>query len=242
MRKLTLLVVLVFVGLVLLPNSKASEFDKKTILTFSGPVQIPGAILGAGKYVVERADPGGNPDVVRFFNADETHVYATVLTIPTERGTPPNKPEITFAETPSGTPQAIKKWWYPGETTGEEFIYPKGSPVLTARATNLEMTNRSSQPAPEAVKPEPPAPEEQPSSTVTEPPEEQSPTQGEVETAQVNPPPEPAPSQTTTTPPPTSTTQESLPKTASSLPLLELLGAILFLGGLGWKALSGQRT
>src|SRR5713226_8304346 len=120
MRSLTLLAGLVLLGLVLPANSKASEFDKKTILTFSEPVQIPGAVLGAGTYVVQRAIPGGNPDIVRFLSSDERRIYATVLTIPAERGTPPDKPEVTFAETRSGSPQALKKWWYPGETTGEE--------------------------------------------------------------------------------------------------------------------------
>ena len=245
MRKLTLLAGLVFLfGQVLVPNSKASEFDKKTILTFSEPVQIPGAILGAGTYVVERAVPGGNPDIVRFLSSDERHIYATVLTIPTERGTPPNKPEVTFAETPSGTPQAVKKWWYPGETTGEEFIYPKGAPVLTARATGLE--TRSSQPPPESVKPAaPPASEPEPSSTPNQPAEEQPLSSSEVQTAEVtNPPPEPAPSQTATTPPATSTTPQTqeLPKTASNLPLLVILGTAMFLGGIGWKAFSGEGT
>src|SRR6266404_1827342 len=144
MRTFTLLVSVTLLSLALVPNSKASEFDKKTIMTFSESVQIPGAVLGAGTYVVQRADPGGNPDVVRFLSSDGMHVYATVLTIPAERGTPPDKPEVTFAETRGGTPQAIKRWWYPGETTGEEFIYPKGGPVMMASANKLEMPTRPS--------------------------------------------------------------------------------------------------
>jgi cobalamin biosynthesis Mg chelatase CobN len=56
-------------------------------------------------------------------------------------------------ETASGTPAAIKTWWYPGERTGYEFIYPKeqarrlataaSQPVLTtdAQTTTTEQTN-----------------------------------------------------------------------------------------------------
>jgi hypothetical protein len=46
-------------------------------------------------------------------------------------------------ETPEGVPAAIKTWWYPGETIGREFIYPKeqarrlaknaSAPVLTTQ-------------------------------------------------------------------------------------------------------------
>jgi cobalamin biosynthesis Mg chelatase CobN len=56
-------------------------------------------------------------------------------------------------ETASGTPAAVKTWWYPGERTGYEFIYPReqarrlamaaSQPVLTtdAQTTTTEQTN-----------------------------------------------------------------------------------------------------
>src|SRR6185503_9660829 len=58
-------------------------------------------------------------------------------------------------ETAAGMPAAIKTWWYPGERTGYEFIYPKDQarklaqgatqPVLTTQAqtTTTEQTNTS---------------------------------------------------------------------------------------------------
>lgn len=232
MRSFKLLTGLVLLGLFLVPQSKASEFDKKTILTFSQPVQIPGVILGAGTYVVKRADPGGNPDIVRFQSSDERHTFATVLTIPTERGTPPNKTEITFAETRRGTPEAIKKWWYPGETVGEEFIYPKGGSVLMARSTAMEMTPR---PSPAPVESVQPAPEPKPLESAEPAPEP-------VETAQATPPPAPpAPAQAAPAPAP-QTPPETLPQTASDIPLLALLGALALLGGTGLKAFSHQKS
>ena len=232
MRTFILILSVTLLSLALGPITKASEFDKKTILTFSEPVQIPGAVLGAGTYVVKRADPGGNPDVVRFLSSDEMHVYATVLAIPSERGTPPNKPEVTFAETRGGTPQAIKKWWYPGETTGEEFVYPKGGPVLIARANISEMPSRRTE-----VAPPPQAPEPQTSSIspeISEPAPEQPQDNGPVETAQNTPPPEP-PSAPPSAP-------QTLPKTASDIPLLALLGGLSCLCGVGLNALSRKKA
>jgi len=50
---------------------------------------------------------------------------------------------VAFYETAKGTPAAVKSWWYPGETTGYQFIFPRnqamkiardtGKPVLTTR-------------------------------------------------------------------------------------------------------------
>lgn len=107
-------------------NAKADEWDKKTIVTFGQPVEIPGMVLPSGTYVFRRIS-SVDPNVVQISNADETQVYATRLTIPGYRMDPAEKTVITFEERPNGSPQAIKSWFYPGETTGEEFVYTSPS-------------------------------------------------------------------------------------------------------------------
>ena len=57
------------------PGVRADEWNKKTILTFSGPVQIPGATLPAGSYVFKLADLTGNRHVVQVFDKDEKKIY-----------------------------------------------------------------------------------------------------------------------------------------------------------------------
>lgn len=243
MRNFMLFVALFLSALVILPNGRASEFDKKTILTFPQPVQVPGAILDSGTYVIRRTNPGGNPDVVSFFNRDETHVYATAKAIPTERPNPAEKPQVTFTETASGSPEALKKWYYPGDLTGEEFVYPKGQ--LTMMANNRELqTSRSTVSDSGAAAPAPteemtPNTEEKQGTVENNQP---------VETAQTrNPAPEPpatSESQTTqsqtetqTTPATQPNAPERLPATASNIPLLCLIGAAAFSFGLGLKKL-----
>src|SRR2546425_2547779 len=103
-------------------NAKADEWDKKTIVTFDQPVEIPGMVLAAGTYVFRRAS-STDPNVVRIFGKDETHVYATLLAIPDYRMNPADKTLITFEERATGSPRAIKSWFYPGDTAGEEFVY-----------------------------------------------------------------------------------------------------------------------
>jgi hypothetical protein len=44
--------------------------------------------------------------------------------IPAARLTASDDSRIAFEERPSGAPLSIKKWFYPGELDGEEFIYP----------------------------------------------------------------------------------------------------------------------
>src|SRR5213592_3638417 len=102
----------------LAPGVRADEWNKKTFLTFSGPVQVPGATLPAGTYTFKLADLNGNRHVVQIFDKDEKKIYTTILAIPDQRLEPSDKPVVLFSERAAGTPQAIKAWFYPGETIG----------------------------------------------------------------------------------------------------------------------------
>ena len=118
------------------PAAHADEWNKKTILTFSGPVQVPGATLPAGSYVFKLADIPGNRHVVQVFDKDEKKIYTTILAIPNDRLDPTDDPVVLFAERASGVPQAIKVWYYPGDRIGDEFVYPKSQAMKIAKATH----------------------------------------------------------------------------------------------------------
>jgi hypothetical protein len=130
-----LLVGLGFLG-GMVPRAAADESDQKTTFTFSGPVEIPGQVLQAGTYVFKLADSESDRDIVQVFNKDENHLYGTFLAIPDQHLRPAGKPIITFDETPAGSPEAVKAWFYPGDDYGHEFVYPKSSAVRLAKANN----------------------------------------------------------------------------------------------------------
>jgi hypothetical protein len=41
---------------------------------------------------------------------------------------------INFGEVPVGSPEAIRAWFYPGNTIGNEFVYPKSRATVLAKA------------------------------------------------------------------------------------------------------------
>jgi hypothetical protein len=107
----------------------ADEFNKRTEFQFSAPVRIPGHTLAAGKYVFQLADSDTNRNVVRVFSEDSSgndSLVATLMTIPEDLNKTPDKPIVRFEERPLRSPEAIQSWYYPGEDTGWEFVYPKG--------------------------------------------------------------------------------------------------------------------
>jgi hypothetical protein len=124
----------------------ADEANQETILTFNEPVQIPGEVLPAGTYMFKLADNGVDQNVVRVFNAEGTKLYATLMTIPTDRLQVTGDTRVTLAEQGSGEPDALLTWYYPGELIGHHFIYSTHEKKQLAQ-DRLETVVANQQPA-----------------------------------------------------------------------------------------------
>ncbi len=118
-------ILFLFAFLAVLPAAHADQTNQETTVTFSQPVQIPGRVLPAGTYVFVLPNEVYDHFQVRIFNADRTMLLATLLTVGAERPTPANSTVFGFAQRGSAQPEAIVTWFYPGELTGHEFLYPK---------------------------------------------------------------------------------------------------------------------
>ena len=103
----------------------ADEWDQATKITFSGPIQVPGQVLPAGTYLLKLVSRDSDLNTVQIFNSDRTVLYGTFQTIPTDRREPTGDTVIDLAKQGSGQPDALLKWFYPGDSTGHEFVYPK---------------------------------------------------------------------------------------------------------------------
>src|SRR3954468_4182304 len=90
------------IGLAALPAASAAEpWNRKTIITFSAPVEVPGVgaqVLPAGTYVFKILDSLSDRHIVQIFNKEETHVFTTILAIPNYRLKTTDKTVVTFKE------------------------------------------------------------------------------------------------------------------------------------------------
>jgi hypothetical protein len=222
---------LALMGAVFAPGAKADAWNRKSSITFSAPVEIPGVhlkgwgVLPAGTYVFKVLDSQSDRHIVQIFNQDETQCYATILAIPNYRLKATDKTVVTFRERPAGEPEALRAWFYPGRNWGEEFVYPKARAVELAKTANTPVL---------FVADEFPVEVLEPIVTVNHPVVAQlkqapvmaiKPTGEELELAQaVAPLPADEPVAQTTAP------AETLPATASTMPLVALFG-LLALGG-----------
>jgi len=123
----------------LAPAAHADEWTKLTYFTFSAPVEMPGMVLPAGSYKFELADPDSTRRVVRISEKEGGKIQGIFLSIPDQKLEPSDKPIVMFKETPAGAPEAVKAWFYPGETTGYEFVYPHDQALKIAKATHTSV-------------------------------------------------------------------------------------------------------
>src|ERR1700689_2103125 len=113
------------------PQVKADDWSRKTVITFSEPVETPGihlkgwGVLPAGTYVFKILDSKSDRHIVQILSKDELTVYATILAIPNYRLRATGQTVLTFSERPAGQPEALHAWFYPGRNWGEEFVYSK---------------------------------------------------------------------------------------------------------------------
>jgi len=104
---------------------RADTWDKKTIVTFSDSVEIPGQVLPAGTYVFKLANTVSDRHIVQIWTEDETHILATIIAVPNYRLELSNRPVFEFDERPGNSPMALRSWFHPGDNSGQEFVYPR---------------------------------------------------------------------------------------------------------------------
>jgi len=195
------------------PVAKADEWNKKTILTVKETIQLPNTVLPPGTYTFKLLDSLSDRHIVQVFDKDGMHLVTTVLAIPNYRLQPTEKSEFAFWEVPAGQPPALRAWFYPGDNFGQEFAYPKNMSTQIAASANMAVPTTTAT-----------APEEMKTAVINEtepvyvpaPAPVVAPVETPREVAVVSAPPVPVHVET----------PAELPHTASSVPLLGLLGLI----------------
>ena len=101
-------------------SGRTHQGIRELTIAVSGPVSLPGVSLGAGKYIfrqpanniVQLADVNGQP-------------YRMFITVPTMRNSAVDGYSFVLGPGPNAdSPRRILAMFAPGETTGQQFVYP----------------------------------------------------------------------------------------------------------------------
>jgi len=190
-------------------NAKADTWNKATKLTFSQPVEVSGTVLQSGTYWFQLMNSSTNRNIVQIWNADHTKLIKTILAIPSYRMNPTAQTVVRFDERPTGTPEAMKNWYYPGTNFGQEFVYRNARATQLAQNVSEPVLTVRDKPTATPI----PAVEKTQATAI-------QPTNDEVEVAEVV---------------DTVAIAEALPETATTLPLLGLIGLLAVGAGLALR-------
>jgi LPXTG-motif cell wall-anchored protein len=216
----------------------AQPRGQDTYFNFSQAVELPNATLPAGRYLFRLADSASNRHIVQVMSEDRHKMYATLMAIPYTVTRVPEEPEVRFLEAPAGRVNAIKIWFYPGNTTGHEFIYPRTQAVKLAKASGEPvLTSKTDQDVSKSVSDDALTRVDAEGRDIDAARAEESTATARVERGTMRPETNPSLAEQTPaprTPPaattralPDETTRRELPRTASTLPLWALSGATL---------------
>ena len=102
-------------------TASAQSGGNNTVLTFKGPVRLPGITLAAGTYEFQRVESDRDVRSMQVFSVKPRRLVATLRTSPIIRqGGGDN---VIFRQTPAGATPAVAVLYLGGSTTGAEFIY-----------------------------------------------------------------------------------------------------------------------
>ena len=110
---------------------------------------MPGVTLDAGTYVFKLADtPSRN--VVQVWDRDEKKMIGHWLFVQADRPEVSQDTVVMFRETAAGRRPAVQFWYYPGERSGKEFVYPKDQALKIAARTNARVLSTEGDIRPES--------------------------------------------------------------------------------------------
>src|SRR3954466_11284437 len=131
-------VLAVLIGLTAHVAAQNTVPSERTFMTFSNTVEMPGVTLPAGTYVFRLADiPTRN--VVQVLSKDEKDILGQWTFVQAQRPKATEDTVVMFKEAPEGQTAAVQYWYYPGETIGKEFIYPKDQAQKIANRTGASV-------------------------------------------------------------------------------------------------------
>src|SRR3954447_8471035 len=112
--------------------------SERTFMTFSNSVEMPGVTLPAGTYVFRLAD-SPTRNVVQVLSKDEKDILGQWTFVQSQRPKATEDTVVMFKEAPEGQTAAVQYWYYPRETIGKEFIYPKDQAQKIANRTGVSV-------------------------------------------------------------------------------------------------------
>lgn len=183
-------------------DNNAADSEKKAVVAVQSPMEIPGTVLQPGSYVFKQSDAQSGWVIVQIYDQGESTLVTTVLAYPNPKLTSNSETVMTYSA-PGSSGQVLEAVTFPGDATPDQFAYPAAEADRIGAANRLRIPSTGTNDA-------------YPSSLPDAASSWSAPLSNNVGST-------PAPNAA-------ASTDTSLPQTASSLPLIGLIGVFALAG------------
>lgn len=206
---------------------------KKTTLTIGVLTQLPGTTLAAGSYVFRESGEQSGWDIVQVYNSDQSSLVTTLLAYPNANLVSNGQTFLVYPQSTDNQTQIMEAFFFDGDPMAQQLAYPQKTADAIGAANHVRVpTTGTSDAYPSSL---PLAASSwsapvNPGEGASAPAQTQSSSDAAAPTAQDPHPasdPQAATSANAASAPSASTAKsDSLPQTASPLPLIGLIGLL----------------
>ena len=110
------------------------------------PVEVPGVsaqTLPAGTYLFKALESTADRDIIQVSSPDGSQVFTTMIGIPNSRLKAPDLITVIFTNRPAADPVALKVFYCPGRTWGDQLVYEKPRAAQLAKESNEPVLSTS---------------------------------------------------------------------------------------------------
>jgi hypothetical protein len=107
------------------PAVRADDTTKQTNVTLSSAKQVPGSVLAAGTYIFKQTGSQAGWVIVQVYSNDGSALMTTILAYPNPKVASNGQNFVTYPANGSGTIPAMEGIVFTGDSTVEQFAYPR---------------------------------------------------------------------------------------------------------------------
>jgi hypothetical protein len=107
------------------PVTRADDSGQQATVTIQSPQQVPGSVLAAGTYMFKQTGAQSGWVIVQIYSNDGSALVTTILAYPNAKVASNGQNVVTYPANGSGSIPAMEGIVFTGDSTVEQFAYPK---------------------------------------------------------------------------------------------------------------------
>ena len=121
------------------PVTRADDSVQQAMVTIQSPEQVPGSVLPAGTYMFKQTGAQSGWVIVQIYSRDGSALVTTILAYPNAKVASNGQNVITYPANGSGSIPAMEGIVFTGDSTVEQFAYPKAAADQIGAANHIRI-------------------------------------------------------------------------------------------------------